>query len=231
MTGHKGHSSCSSCSGCNTCGNCCCPRRNKRAPTGPTGGGTGATGSTGAAGATGPTGASGLPGTAGLRGATGATGVGLIGPTGPTGPAASVGTDVQVLKFSGLAAAAVEGGTVESYLADGGPTDAGEVIASPVSYPIGNPTPQSAVSLSANLLSDIPEGTIVSIDLLRNGIAVAGFSYTGPVTPGTPAAIQGIAFAPIVYGPADTLDVRVTIDSSTPAPLPTNAISVVVGMV
>lgn len=213
-TGHKGHGGGGNCNGCgNSCGNCCCPRRRKA--------GTGPTGSTGATGTTGSQGTPGF-GFPGATGPTGPTGGGAgTGATGATGAAAGS----SLLLFAGLVAPTV-GELLTSYLANGGVTGGGvadAVVQAPM-YPIGNPVPRSAVSLSANLETTLILGQEVEVQLRRNDLVVATLTFTGPVPAGT---IQGIAFAPVLFGPTDFLDVAVVSDGVA---LPI-AISAVVGVI
>lgn len=181
--------------------------------TGATGAGTtgatgpaGVTGATGATGATGPTGATGATGPAGVTGPTGATGAtGAAGTTGATGP-----TNNTVIQFSCLVPAS-GGGTVDNYMTNGSAT-AGPV---PLAYP--SAVAFSVRNISANLLLGATLGAAtLTVTLMRNGSAVAGFTvtYTGATT-----GIQNVAAGPQAFAIGDTLDVRVRTTGVVAAPL------------
>jgi hypothetical protein len=120
-------------------------------------------------------------------------------------------------KWSGLAAASVNGGSSISYLADVGSQIAASTT--PPSYPfLGSRQPRS---LTVNLLGfTVPVGGLIVAELLNNGITVPGFVITyGPGQTG----IQSVAFNDKPYVKNSTFDVKITTSGLFVASVPLSA--------
>jgi hypothetical protein len=97
-------------------------------------------------------------------------------------------------------------GIVVSYLADTG-VGVGlvPVIATPPDYPVA--IARSLVNFATNVLETVSIDGVLTITLLKNGVAVPGFvtTYTGGQT-GIKTALAG----PVAYAIGDTFDVEVS---------------------
>jgi hypothetical protein len=133
------------------------------------------------------------------------------GPTGPTGPNATPGSVPSVLKFSGVASPLAPDGI--SYL-----TDFGVGLSSPTPTPPSYPAPVdfTVIGMAVNLLTAVPQGGTIIVDLLKNG-APTGFVLSYTAGPG------GKAFSTGDFGPVDflgqptldTFDIQVTVTGIT----------------
>lgn len=122
------------------------------------------------------------------------------GPIGPSGLGLG-----GLLKFSGVVDASVEG-TIVSYLADTG-VGVGDVSVITVApdYPVA--IVRNLVNLATNVLEAISINGTLTIELLKNGVAVPGFviTYTGGQS-----GIKTVTAGPVAFAIGDTFDLRLT---------------------
>lgn len=148
------------------------------------------------------------------KGITGATGA-----TGATGPAAA--NNDFLLKFSGRTATNTAG-TQTRYLADVGVGASVLDLVSNPQYPIGRSILVSR--LDVNLpFSSVPDGSILNVNLIRNGTLVPGFQVVyGGVNPAS--GIQSvIPVAPTLFSPGDTLDLQTQLIGPSQVPINVSA--------
>lgn len=127
---------------------------------------------------------------------------GRRGPPGPPGPSTET-----LLKFSGRALRAADATPVPSFLADAGTGGAAPVITVPPSYPVVRES--NARKLTVNLQTALAGAATLTVELLRNGVLVPGFSIAYSAG-GTASGVQSVEPAEALFAADDLLDVRTT---------------------
>lgn len=143
------------------------------------------------------------------------------GPPGPPGPPATASGGL--LKFSGNVAGALDVVSADSFLADEGVGFSAGIIVVAPSYPVA--VQHNFRNMATNLLRGfvVPDGGLIVIDLLQNGVAVPGFQITyGPGEGGLDGRKSVIA-GPVTFAIGDTFDVRVTTSGSVAVTLEMSA--------
>jgi hypothetical protein len=143
------------------------------------------------------------------------------GPEGPPGPPATASGGL--LKFSGNVAGALDVVSADSFLADTGIGFGGSIITVAPSYPVA--VEHNLRNMATNLLAGfvVPDGGLIVIDLLKNGVAVPGFQITyGPGEGGLDGR-KSVLAGPVTFAIGDTFDVRVTTSGSVAVTLEMSA--------
>ncbi len=127
-----------------------------------------------------------------------------------------------LLKFSGVAAPAGEGGSpLASFLEDSSVgVSIGAIIAPSPAYPVA--VAHDFRNMATNLFFGlvVPTGGLIVIELLRNGAAVPGFIITyGSGESGVKSVLAG----PAAFAIRDTFDIRVTTSGTIAAPVDISA--------
>ena len=106
------------------------------------------------------------------------------------------------MKFSGL----VRLGT--HFLEDWGTGHSGSEITNAPEYPVA--VAVNLINLATHIKSPfvVPQGAIVSFDVMKNGVAVPGYSIT--YVPGE-GSVKTLLAGPVPYAIGERLDIRVVI--------------------